>query len=58
MIPKDQYEYKNIAYKSLKVMPVLHSGEKKISKKWVCRWAVVAHAFNPSTKEADAGGSL
>jgi hypothetical protein len=26
--------------------------------KWVLSWLVVGHAFNPSTREAEAGGSL
>jgi hypothetical protein len=30
---------------------------KKKKKTPIC-WAVVAHAFNPSTWEAEAGGSL
>jgi hypothetical protein len=27
-------------------------------KKWDHRWAVVAHAFNPISQEAEADGSL
>jgi hypothetical protein len=27
-------------------------------KRGLTRWAVVAHAFNPSTREAEAGGFL
>jgi hypothetical protein len=35
--------------------PYLHS--EILSKEWACQ-AVVAHTFNPSTWEAEAGGSL
>jgi hypothetical protein len=30
----------------------------KLNLEPVVHWAVVAHAFNPSTWEAEAGGSL
>ena len=37
---------------------VLQSGKKKDILKFVGSRAVVVHAFNPSTQEVEAGGSL
>jgi hypothetical protein len=34
------------------------NAEKSQSRKGISSWAVVAHAFNPSTWEAEAGGFL
>jgi hypothetical protein len=31
---------------------------KKYNIKYVSGWVVVVHAFNPSTREAEAGGPL
>jgi hypothetical protein len=33
-------------------------GDDDIFKRWVCRAVVIAHAFNSSTWEAEAGGFL
>jgi hypothetical protein len=36
----------------------MHSEAVEILSNFVCCWAVVTHAFNPSTWEAEAGLSL
>ncbi|CAO2606172.1 hypothetical protein LEMLEM_LOCUS12785 [Lemmus lemmus] len=35
---------------------LMQRAQSQIKREW--NWAVVAHAFNPSTQEAEAGGSL
>ena len=35
-----------------------HTLVKTVCIKNIMSWAVVAHAFNPSTREAEASGSL
>ena len=43
---------------STEYLPWLESLPKSLVKSHLPSWVMVAHAFNPSTREVEAGGSL